>query len=229
MINTLRRAAALWASMAIILFAAATPAHSQAPTDAQRSAIRSQCRVGLRGPLRQHPAGRQGVAAMLAAKHVEPLIRLPGGGACRRSAGDAESGVRTSERRPSPPQPPQQPSLTPRPRLRQRPPKRLPLQSRRQAPGQKAQQRAGGSDTKRVPQRLSAKLRRRADRGRRGIELSGKEQGEPLGQLSESRQCGRRRCRRMRRLALRLPVRGANPAAAPSAPRWCCGRCGPAR
>jgi hypothetical protein len=69
-------------------------------------------------------------------------------------------------------------------------------------PGQKAEQCASGRDTKRVPQRLSAKLRRRAARGRRGIELPGKEQGESLGKLPESgwrgwrrrSTCGRRCC-----------------------------------
>jgi hypothetical protein len=45
MINTLRRAAALWASMATVIFTGLTPAFSQAPTDAQRSAIRSECRA----------------------------------------------------------------------------------------------------------------------------------------------------------------------------------------
>ena len=44
MINTLRRSSVFSAAMAVVLFAAATPVHSQAPTDAQRSAIRSQCR-----------------------------------------------------------------------------------------------------------------------------------------------------------------------------------------
>ncbi len=44
MINTLRRAATLWASMATLIFTGLTPAFSQAPTDAQRSAIRSECR-----------------------------------------------------------------------------------------------------------------------------------------------------------------------------------------
>ena len=39
MINPLRRVSALWASTVVILFAAATAAYSQAPTDAQRSAI----------------------------------------------------------------------------------------------------------------------------------------------------------------------------------------------
>jgi hypothetical protein len=44
MINTLRRKATILASMATIMFGLATPVFSQAPTDAQRSAIRSQCR-----------------------------------------------------------------------------------------------------------------------------------------------------------------------------------------
>lgn len=44
MINTLTRSATIVASMAAIMFAVSMPAFSQAPTDAQRSAIRSQCR-----------------------------------------------------------------------------------------------------------------------------------------------------------------------------------------
>jgi hypothetical protein len=44
MIKTSGRAAALWAIMASATFATAMPAFSQAPTDAQRSAIRSACR-----------------------------------------------------------------------------------------------------------------------------------------------------------------------------------------
>jgi len=44
MINTSGRAATLWAIVAGVTFATAMPAISQAPTDAQRSAIRSACR-----------------------------------------------------------------------------------------------------------------------------------------------------------------------------------------
>jgi Cysteine rich repeat len=57
MINTLRRAPAFWASMAAILFAAAVPAYSQAPTDAQRSAIRSQCRSDYQANCASVPPG----------------------------------------------------------------------------------------------------------------------------------------------------------------------------
>src|SRR5258706_530196 len=44
MINTLGRAATLWASIVTVIFAVMTPIFAQAPTDAQRSAIRSACR-----------------------------------------------------------------------------------------------------------------------------------------------------------------------------------------
>ena len=68
MINTLRRSGGAVGVDGDILFAVATPAFSQAPTDAQRSAIRSAMPRGLSGPLRQRPAGRQGVAAVPADK-----------------------------------------------------------------------------------------------------------------------------------------------------------------
>ena len=44
MIDTSTRAATIWASMATATFMIASPAFSQAPTDAQRAAIKSQCR-----------------------------------------------------------------------------------------------------------------------------------------------------------------------------------------
>jgi hypothetical protein len=56
MINTLRRASAFWAPMVAIL-AAAIPAYSQAPTDAQRSAIRSQCRSDYQANCASIPPG----------------------------------------------------------------------------------------------------------------------------------------------------------------------------
>src|SRR5882757_2917626 len=44
MINTLTRAATLGAVMTAAIFAGAAPAFSQAPTQAQRDAIKSECR-----------------------------------------------------------------------------------------------------------------------------------------------------------------------------------------
>jgi hypothetical protein len=57
MFNTLRRTAALWASMVIIFLTAATAAYSQAPTDEQRSAIRSQCRSDYQAHCASVPPG----------------------------------------------------------------------------------------------------------------------------------------------------------------------------
>src|SRR5882672_7644622 len=57
MINTLRPAAALWASLATFLFADVTPVFSQAPSDAQRSAIRSECRSDYEAHCASVPPG----------------------------------------------------------------------------------------------------------------------------------------------------------------------------
>jgi hypothetical protein len=57
MINTLRRAATLWASMATVIFTGLTPAFSQAPTDAQRSTIRSECRSDYQAHCASVPPG----------------------------------------------------------------------------------------------------------------------------------------------------------------------------
>src|ERR1700693_8242 len=57
MINPLRRVSALWASTVVILFAAGTAAYSQAPTDAHRSAIRSQCRSDYEAHCASVPPG----------------------------------------------------------------------------------------------------------------------------------------------------------------------------
>jgi hypothetical protein len=56
MFNTLKRRVALRAAVAAILFAA-VPAFSQAPTDAQRSAIRSQCRSDYEAHCASVPPG----------------------------------------------------------------------------------------------------------------------------------------------------------------------------
>src|SRR6266480_1497838 len=57
MINTLRPAAALWALFSTVVVAGVTPAFSQAPTDAQRSAIRSQCRSDYEAHCASVPPG----------------------------------------------------------------------------------------------------------------------------------------------------------------------------
>ena len=53
MINTLKH----WAAMATAMFMVVTPAFSQAPTDAQRSAIRSECRADYQAHCASVPPG----------------------------------------------------------------------------------------------------------------------------------------------------------------------------
>jgi len=55
--NMSRRAATLWALAIPITFAATIPALSQAPTDAQRSAIRSECRADYEAHCASIPPG----------------------------------------------------------------------------------------------------------------------------------------------------------------------------
>src|ERR1700677_2995970 len=56
MINPCRHASAFWAPMVVILFGA-TATYSQAPTDAQRSAIRAQCRADYQAHCASIPRG----------------------------------------------------------------------------------------------------------------------------------------------------------------------------
>jgi hypothetical protein len=57
MINALQRAPKLTATMALFILALATPVFSQAPTDAQRSAIRSECRADYQAKCASVPPG----------------------------------------------------------------------------------------------------------------------------------------------------------------------------
>src|SRR5258706_5402840 len=57
MINTLTRTAALLVALAAAMFAVAMPAFSQAPTDAQRNAIRSECRSDYQAHCASVPPG----------------------------------------------------------------------------------------------------------------------------------------------------------------------------
>jgi hypothetical protein len=57
MIGTLSRTAALWMSVVTVSVAIATPARSQAPTDAQRSAIRAECRSDYEAHCASVPPG----------------------------------------------------------------------------------------------------------------------------------------------------------------------------
>ena len=57
MFNALRRKASLWASIAAVMLVVMPPAFSQAPTDAQRAAIRSECRSDYEAHCSSIPPG----------------------------------------------------------------------------------------------------------------------------------------------------------------------------
>src|SRR5258708_10802979 len=57
MINALKRAAKLWALLAATIFATAAPLYAQAPSQAQRDAIKSQCRSDYEAHCSSIPPG----------------------------------------------------------------------------------------------------------------------------------------------------------------------------
>ena len=185
MFNTLRRKATLWATMAAILFAAATPAFSQAPTDAQRSAIRSECRSDYEAHCASIPPGGKASLQCL----QQNMSSLSSGCQAAVRAVEAPAAPK-AESTPAAPKVESAPAAaTAKPAAETAPPA-AGLQGGSRHSGSKARRCEAHRDPKRVPHRLSEELRRRADRRCRGVELFGKEQGEPFGELPESRRRG---------------------------------------
>src|ERR1700726_1363629 len=82
MISTLKR----WVPLATTIFMVATPAFSQAPTDAQRSAIRSECRSDYEAHCASIPPG--GAAALQCLEKNKSKVS----GACEKAVSAASSG-----------------------------------------------------------------------------------------------------------------------------------------
>ena len=186
MINTLKRATKLAPLLAVAaIFATAAPAFAQAPSQAQRDAIKSQCRSDYMAHCSSVPPGGEASlqclqknmsslssscqSAVRAVEAPAAATRQAGRhrGAESRSAGGCND--RSAEIR------------------------RAKGCSRRRRGT--ADQRADFRHPQRLPLRLSKGLRGRADRRRAGAAMPGKEQGETLGRLREGR---RRRQRRWR-------------------------------
>ena len=186
MINTLKRATKLapWLSVVAIL-ATAAPASAQAPSQAQRDAIKSQCRSDYIAHCSSVPAGRGGLAAMPAEEHVEPLVELPE----RRTRGRSTGGCDCQAGRHR--------------RTESRSTRRCndcSAQSYRakgcsNSPCGTAKQRADFGHPQRMPLRLSEGLRGCADRRRSRPAMPGEEQGQTFGRLRKGRLRGRRRWR----------------------------------
>src|SRR5229473_503650 len=120
MIKTLIPATAHAAFIVTALFAVATPAFSQAPTDAQRSAIRSECRADYEAHCAGVPPG--GAAALQCleknmsklSSNCQQAVNAASGGATTPAAGNASAAAATTS-------PAAAPAATPAPALVLRP------------------------------------------------------------------------------------------------------------
>ena len=187
MINTLKRATKLapWLSVAAIL-ATAAPAFAQAPSQAQRDAIKSQCRSDYMAHCSSVPPGGEASLQCLQ-KNMSSL------------SSSCQSAVRAVE---APAAATAKPAETAAPKAAApaaaattTAPKAAEPKAAAATPAGTADQRPGFRHPQRVPLRLSKGLRGRADRRRAGAAMPGKEQGETLGRLRESRLRRQRRWR----------------------------------
>ena len=189
--------AALCAFVANALLILVGPAFSQAPTEAQRSAIRSECRSDYMAHCSECAAGRHGLAAMPAKEHVEPVVGLPKRGSRRGSAEPKAEAKPESKPKQSPKQNPSKARGEAGIKTRSRAGRgvghahRETSRSHPEGHGEraveKAQQRAGGCDPQRLPLGLHGALRQRTDRRRRRAELSPAEQIKAVGELPAGR------------------------------------------
>ena len=178
MINTLKRASKLapWLSVAAIL-ATAAPAFAQAPSQAQRDAIKSQCRSDYMAHCSSVPPGGEASLQCLQ-KNMSSL------------SSSCQSAVRAVE---APAAATAKPAETAAPKAAAPAAATTAAPQIRRAKGcssprsRTADQRTDFRHPQRMPLRLSEGLRGRADRRRAGPAMPGKEQGETLGRLRESR------------------------------------------
>ena len=191
--------------------------------------------LGLPGPLRQRPAGRQGVAAVPAAKHVESLIGLPGSGACRRSPGGAQSGSAPV----APGRVPTPAASTAKPAAETAAPP--PASNPPPAPKAAASTRAKKPSSAQVTAIRSA-CRNDYQQNCAGVPTGG---AAALSCLEKNKANLSANCQKAVSAAGGAAAPAGGDAAAPAAggalrrmqrppvpqrrPRWCCGRCGPAK
>ena len=220
MINTLKHRALLVTA----IFMVATPAWSQAPTDAQRNAIRSQCRADYQAHCASVPPGGAASLQCLqknmsslspgcagAVRAVEPAAAPKAEfGAGSGAQGRADAGSRAQERCRTRTGGSRRHSGCGSCEAGNRGTGSGPEGCSGRHGGKAADRCAGGRDPQRLPLRLSESLRRRADRRRSGAAMPGEEQGEGVGALRAGRQRGqwRYRARSGRRRGDREPGSG---------------------
>ena len=162
------------------------PAFSQAPSQAQRDAIKSQCRSDYMAHCSSVPPGGEASLQCL----QKNMSSLSSG--CQGAVRAVEAPAAAAPKAESAPAARQTQSRT---GCSVRETRNRGAQGRRRNHGETAEQRAGFRDPQRMPLRLSKGLRRRADRRRPGAAMSGKEQVESLASLRAGGQCRQRRRR----------------------------------
>ena len=187
MINTLKRATKLapWLSVAAIL-ATAAPAFAQAPSQAQRDAIKSQCRSDYMAHCSSVPPGGEASLQCLQ-KNMSSLSS-----SCQSAVRAVEAPAAATTAKPADTA---APKATAPAAATTAAPKAAEPKAAAAARSRTADQRTGFRYPQRVPLRLSEGLRGRADRRRAGAAMPGKEQGKTLGRLRESRLRRQRRWR----------------------------------
>ena len=177
MINTLTRATKLAPLLSVAaIFATAAPAFAQAPSQAQRDAIKSQCRSDYMAHCSSVPPGGEASLQCL----QKNMSSLSSG--CQSAVRAVEAPAAATHRQAGRPAAPSRCT---------RGCNDGSAQSGRtegcSTPCETADQRADFRDPQRLPLRLSKGLRGRADRRRAGAAMPGKEQGEAFGRLARRR------------------------------------------
>ncbi len=177
-------------------FAISTPAFSQAPSEAQREAIKSNCRNDYIAHCSSIPPG--GAASLQCLQKNMASLSSACAGAVKAAA--------PAETKAEPAAAPTAPKEEPKQETKSEPaPAAAPAKSAAEpaksetkavaAPAGKPSQRADFRDPQQLPFRLSQGLRGRADRRRCRAGMPGEEQGKTLGGLREGGCCRGRRCR----------------------------------
>ena len=226
MINTLKHRALLVTA----IFMVATPALAQAPTEAQRNAIRSQCRADYQAHCASIPPGGEASLQCL----QKNMSSLSPGCASAVHAVDPRLRPRPSRRRRAPkaerrraaPKPATAPAAaTARPAPARPRPKAARRARQRKQPTD-AQVSAIRSACRSDYQKVCAGV---PTGGAAGAAMPGKEQGEGLGGLRD-RPSTPPAAVRARAVAPRRPQPGSGARGCGAARRaWCCGRCGRAK
>ena len=183
MINTLKRAAKLAPLLAVAAIFA-TAAFAQAPSQAQRDAIKSQCRSDYMAHCSSVPPGGEASLQCLQ-KNMSSLSS-----SCQSAVRAVEAPAAPAATTAKPAEAAPAKSAAPAAATTAAPKSAEPKAAAAPAT---ADQRADFRHPQRLPLRLSEGLRGRSDRRRTGAAMPGKEQGETFGRLRQRR---RRRQRR---------------------------------